>query len=173
MKKLDDENRIWWGKEGDSIPQRKRFLSEVQDGLVPQTLWTYEEVGHTQESKKELVEICDFESSDDVFVTPKPTRLIERILEIATDPGDLVLDSFAGTASTGHAVLKKNKKDSYDRRFILVEMEKDVAQNVAFQRLSSAGFATSNNALSTPSGSKLRRTASTPTLSANSEMVAF
>ena len=70
---------------------------KFKDGIVPQTLWTYDEVGHTQEAKKELVEICDFDSSGDVFVTPKPTRLIERILEIATDPGDLVLDSFAGT----------------------------------------------------------------------------
>jgi DNA modification methylase len=138
FKKMDADNRIWWGEDGDNVPAIKRFLSEVQDGLVPQTLWTYEEVGHTQESKKELVEICDFENSDDVFVTPKPTRLIERILEIATDPGDLVLDSFAGTASTGHAVLKKNAKDDYERRFILVEMEEDVAQNVAFQRLKRA-----------------------------------
>ncbi|PEN06649.1 site-specific DNA-methyltransferase [Longimonas halophila] len=138
LERLDANNQIWWGKEGDSIPQLKRFLSDVQDGLVPQTLWTYDEVGHTQEAKKELVEICDFDSSGDVFVTPKPTRLIERILEIATDPGDLVLDSFAGTGTTGHAVLKKNAADGYDRRFILVELEEDVAENVTLQRLKRA-----------------------------------
>ncbi|NBB75146.1 MAG: site-specific DNA-methyltransferase [Bacteroidetes bacterium] len=136
--RMDEDNRIWWGEDGSNVPAIKRFLSEVQDGLVPQTLWTYDEVGHTQESKKELVEICDFESSDDVFVTPKPTRLIERILEIATDPGDLVLDSFAGTATTGHAVLKKNAQDSGNRRFILVELDGEVAQDVAFQRLKRA-----------------------------------
>ena len=143
LQRLDADNQIWWGKDGDSIPQLKRFLSDVQDGLVPQTLWTYDEVGHTQEAKKELVEICDFDSSGDVFVTPKPTRLIERILEIATDPGDLVLDSFAGTGTTGHAVLKKNAADGYNRRFLLVEMEADVANNVALQRLrrAVAGYA--------------------------------
>lgn len=138
MKELDEDNRIWWGEDGDNVPRLKRFLSEVKDGVVPQTLWTYDEVGHTQESKKELVQICDFDSSDDVFVTPKPTRLIEQILEIATDPGDLVLDSFAGTATTGHAVLKKNERDSGDRRFILVEMEEEVARDVAHQRLKRA-----------------------------------
>jgi DNA modification methylase len=138
LKKLDEDNRIWWGEDGDNVPRLKRFLSEVKDGVVPQTLWTYDEVGHTQESKKELVQICDFDSSDDVFVTPKPTRLIERILDIATDPGDLVLDSFAGTATTGHATLKKNAQDGGNRRFILVEMEEDVARDVAHQRLQRA-----------------------------------
>jgi len=138
LRELDEDNRIWWGKDGDNVPRLKRFLSEVKDGVVPQTLWTYEEVGHTQESKKELVEICDFESSDDVFVTPKPTRLIERILDIATDPGDLVLDSFAGTATTGHATLKKNAQDGGDRQFILVELQEGVARDVAHQRLKRA-----------------------------------
>jgi adenine specific DNA methylase Mod len=138
LKELDEDNRIWWGEDGDNVPRLKRFLSEVKDGVVPQTLWTYEEVGHTQESKKELVQICDFESSDDVFVTPKPTRLVERILDIATDPGDLVLDSFAGTATTGHATLKKNDFDGGSRRFILVEMNEEVAQDIAHQRLKRA-----------------------------------
>jgi site-specific DNA-methyltransferase (adenine-specific)/adenine-specific DNA-methyltransferase len=138
FRKLDEDNRIWWGKDGSNVPAIKRFLSEVKDGVVPQTLWTYEEVGHTQEAKKELVQICDFESSEDVFVTPKPTRLIERILDIATDPGDLVLDSFAGTATTGHATLKKNDLDGGSRRFILVEMNEGVAQDVAHQRLKRA-----------------------------------
>jgi DNA modification methylase len=138
LEELEDDNRIWWGEDGDNVPRLKRFLSEVKDGVVPQTLWTYDEVGHTQESKKELVQICDFDSSDDVFVTPKPTRLIERILDIATDSGDLVLDSFAGTATTGHATLKKNAQDGGDRRFILVEMEGEVARDVAHQRLKRA-----------------------------------
>jgi len=106
---LDQDKRIWWGNNGNSIPQLKRFLREVKQGVVPQTLWFYNDVGHTQESKKELVSVMDFKDTDDVFITPKPTRLIERILQIATKPGDLVLDSFAGSGTTAHAVLKMNK----------------------------------------------------------------
>lgn len=132
---LDADNRIWWGDDGNNMPRFKRFLSDVQDGVVPQTLWTYHEVGHTQEAKKELIQICDFESSDDVFVTPKPTRLIRRILQIATDPDDLVLDSFAGTGTTGQAVLEQNALDGGNRRFILVEIDENVARNVTHQRL--------------------------------------
>lgn len=106
--KLDQEGRIWWGTNGDNMPRLKRYLSDVKDGIVPQTLWFHGEVGHTQEAKKELLGAVEFESSNDVFITPKPTRLIERILQIATNPGDLVLDSFAGSGTTGHAVLKMN-----------------------------------------------------------------
>ena len=138
FKKLDKDGRIWWGKNGNSIPQLKRFLSEVKQGIVPQTLWTYQEVGHTQEAKKELVAICDFEDSASVFITPKPTRLIKRILEIATDKDSLVLDSFAGSGTTGHAVLDMNKTDGGNRRFILVEMEEEICRSVTAQRLKRA-----------------------------------
>lgn len=106
--KLDQEGRIWWGASGDNMPRLKRYLSDVKDGIVPQTLWFHGDVGHTQEAKKELLSAVEFDTSDDVFITPKPTRLIERILQIATNPGDLVLDSFAGSGTTGHAVLKMN-----------------------------------------------------------------
>jgi adenine-specific DNA-methyltransferase len=71
-------------------------------------MWFYKDVGHTQDAKKELVSVMDFQDSESVFITPKPTRLIERVLQIATNPGDLVLDSFAGSGTTGHAVLKMN-----------------------------------------------------------------
>src|SRR5690606_18559335 len=94
---LDQDNRIWWGKDGGAIPQIKRFLSEVKQGVVPQTMWFYGDVGHTQEAKKELVSVMDFADSESVFITPKPTRLIERVLQVASDPGDLVMDSFAGS----------------------------------------------------------------------------
>lgn len=134
---LDRDNRIWWGNKKDSIPQLKRFLSEVKQGVVPQTMWFYDEVGHTQDAKKELVQIMDFADSESVFITPKPTRLIERVLQIATSPGDLVLDSFAGSGTTGHTVLRMNqaapKRDS--RHFILVEIEPDVARNVTAERV--------------------------------------
>lgn len=135
FQELDRDNRIWWGKKGDSIPQLKRFLSDVKDGVVPQTMWFYKDVGHTQEAKKELLELVDFDTSDDVFITPKPTRLIQRILQIATDKDSIVLDSFAGSGTTGHAVLKQNAEDGGNRRFILVEMDGNIAQNVTRERV--------------------------------------
>jgi site-specific DNA-methyltransferase (adenine-specific)/adenine-specific DNA-methyltransferase len=134
---LDRDKRIWWGKRGDSIPQLKRFLTEVKQGVVPQTLWHYDEVGHTQESKKELVSILDFADTQSVFITPKPVRLIDRVLQIATNPGDLILDSFAGSGTTGHAVLKRNQAapGQEPRRFILVEMEPNIAREITSERV--------------------------------------
>jgi adenine-specific DNA-methyltransferase len=108
---LDRDNRIWWGKDGKAIPQIKRFLSEVKQGVVPQTFWSYEEVGHTQDAKKEVLA-----SQRDVFITPKPERLINRILHIATNPGDLVLDSFLGSGTTAAVAHKMG------RRWIGIEM---------------------------------------------------
>lgn len=132
---LDADGRIWWGEEGTNVPRLKRFLAEVKDGVVPQTLWRYQEVGHTQEAKKQLLQICDFETSDDVFVTPKPTRLIRRILQIATGPDDLVLDSFAGTGTTAQAVMEQNAQDGGNRRFILVELDSKISRSVMHQRV--------------------------------------
>ena len=134
FEELDRDNRIWWGKDGSAIPQIKRFLHEVKDGRVPQTMWFYQEVGHTQEGKKELLELVDFNTSDDVFITPKPTRLIQRILQIATDKDSIVLDSFAGSGTTGHAVLKQNVEDGGNRRFIQVEMLPEVASTITAGR---------------------------------------
>jgi adenine-specific DNA-methyltransferase len=121
---LDGDNRIWWGPKGDGQPRLKRFLSEVKAGKVPQTLWKYQEVGHTQEAKKELLELVTFESPDTVFDTPKPTRLIQRMLRLATAPeeGALILDFFAGSGSTGDAVMRLNDEDGGNRRFIMVQL---------------------------------------------------
>ncbi|MEW6554751.1 MAG: DNA methyltransferase, partial [Actinomycetota bacterium] len=135
---LNEDGRIWWGKSGNNIPRVKRFLTEVKEGMVPNTLWLHGEVGNTQEAKKELLSICDFEDPQSVFITPKPTRLIRRIIEMASDQDSLILDSFAGSGTTGHAVLLANQADGGNRRFILVEMERDVCQNVTAQRLERA-----------------------------------
>lgn len=125
---FDKDNRIWWGEGGDNMPRLKRFLSDVQQGLVPQTLWPYEEVGHTQEAKKELIASVSFSNSEDVFDTPKPTRLIERILQIATSPDkdDIVMDFFSGSGTTAHAVMSLNAKDGGNRRFIMVQIPEKI-----------------------------------------------
>lgn len=106
------DNRIWWGKDGTAIPQEKRFLSNVRQGIVPQTFWSHEDVGHTQDAKKEVVALFP----QDVFGTPKPERLMQRVLHISTNPGDLVLDSFLGSGTTAAVAHKMG------RRWIGVEM---------------------------------------------------
>ncbi len=116
---LQQENRIWFGANGDRVPRQKQFLSEVQKGIVPMSIWKHVDVGHNQEAKQELNAFFD---SSFEFETPKPVRLIERILQISTDKNSLVLDSFAGSGTTGHSVLNFNKHDSGNRRFILVQM---------------------------------------------------
>ena len=131
---LHADNRIWWGADGSGVPAIKRFLSEVKQGVVPQTLWPYTEVGHTQDAKKEVLAILDFERSEDVFITPKPVALVERVLQLATDPNSIVLDSFAGSGTTAHAVLKLNAQDGGTRRFILVETM-DYAETITAERV--------------------------------------
>ena len=102
--------------------------------MVPWTWWPHDEVGHTDESRKEIQALFGTQTA---FDTPKPTRLIERVLQIATNPGDLILDSFAGSGTTGHAVLKMNQSspDKSHRRFILVEMDDNIARNVTAERV--------------------------------------
>ena len=121
---MDRDNRIWWGPNGDAMPAQKRFLSEVQEGIVPQTIWFYKDVGHTQEAKKELLRCVSFQRNENVLNTVKPTRLIQQILQVATsnESEDIVLDFFAGSAVTGHAVLKQNHADGGNRRFVCVQM---------------------------------------------------
>lgn len=134
FKELDRQNKIWWGEDGNNQPRLKRYLSDVREGRVPQTLWFYEDVGHTQDAKKQLLQVLDFESSSDVFVTPKPIDLIARVLELATSENSLILDSFAGSGTTAHAVLEANKRDGGNRKFILVEME-DYADKLTAERV--------------------------------------
>ncbi|MCK9365945.1 MAG: site-specific DNA-methyltransferase [Metallibacterium scheffleri] len=132
---LDRDNRIWWGKTGSNRPGIKRFLTDVKDGVVPRTLWPWQEVGSTRHSKQEISQILNLGASSDLFVTPKPTALIQRILQIATDADSLVLDSFAGSGTTGHAVLKQSAEDGGNRRFILVEMDENIARTVTAERV--------------------------------------
>ena len=121
---MDKDNRIWWGHDGNNVPAPKIFLSEVMQGRVPQTLWKFEDVGHTQEAKRDLLDKVNFSSSDSVFETPKPTRLIKRMLQIGCpkeDPG-IVLDFFSGSCSTADAILQLNAEEGVNRRFIMVQL---------------------------------------------------
>jgi adenine-specific DNA-methyltransferase len=130
IERLRVDNRLWFGKDGAAIPSLKRFLSEVQSGVIPQTIWGRDEVGDNQEAKQGIKQVF----GDDVFATPKPTRLLERILEIGSHRGSLILDSFAGSGTTAHAVLKANAKDGGNRKFILVEGE-DYADKLTAERV--------------------------------------
>ncbi len=112
FEKLVADNRIWFGKDGNNVPRIKKFLSEVKQGMTSTTIWKCDEVGHNQDAKKEVKEI----NSTDVFSTPKPERLIERVLTLASNEGDLVLDSFLGSGTTA-AVAQK-----MERRYIGIEM---------------------------------------------------
>jgi adenine-specific DNA-methyltransferase len=136
LEEMDKDGRIWWGQEGNNVPSIKRFITEVKEGRVPQTLWEYADVGHTQDAKKELLSIFNFANSDEVFVTPKPVALVARILELSASEDSLILDSFAGSATTAHAVLAQNAKDGGNRKFILVECE-DYADTLTAERVRS------------------------------------
>lgn len=126
------DKRIWFGTDGSSRPRRKNFLYE-SEGMTTWTWWPNREVGHNQEATKEIGEIL---GNPDAFETPKPTRLIKRLLQLATDADSLILDSFAGSGTIGQAVLELNKEDGGSRNFILTELDRDIAQNVTAERLS-------------------------------------
>ena len=120
------ENRIWWGANGkSSIPNIKRFLNEVSDGMTPISFWSHEFAGNTDDANNELKTIF----GDKSFSTPKPVQLIKRVLEVATDEDSLILDSFAGSGTTAHAVLELNKEDGGNRKFILVQQPFDTKEN--------------------------------------------
>ena len=125
LQELDRDGRIWWGEDGNNIPAVKRFLSEVR-GRVPQTLWLYEEVGHNQTGKNEIQEL--FKGAEP-FATPKPERLVQRVIEIGSNPGDIVLDSFLGSGTTA-AVAHKMR-----RKWVGVELSCETIEKFARPRL--------------------------------------
>jgi len=112
IEKLQQEGRLWFGKKGNNLPRLKKYLAEMNEGVTPQSIWLHTDVGNTQEAKKEVIQF----NNKDIFDTPKPERLIKRVLELATQKGDLVLDSFLGSGTTA-AVAHKMQ-----RRYIGIEM---------------------------------------------------
>lgn len=128
------DNRIWFGVTGDSTPSKKSFLSEVKAGVIPKTLWTYDEVGHNHEAINEFRAL----DLDGTFDSPKPTRLIERMIKIAqVKSDDLVLDFFAGSGTTAHAVMKSNAADGQMRRWVCIQIPEETAEKSEARK---AGF---------------------------------
>ena len=125
---LLSEGRLWFGADGCGVPRKKTYLSE-KEGKGVWTWWTNGEVGHTQEATQETAAIL----GKAVFDYPKPVRLINRILQLATERDSIILDSFAGSGTTAHAVLNMNKQDGGHRKFILVEMM-DYADSITAER---------------------------------------
>lgn len=134
IKKLEDDNRIWWGLKGNSkFPSIKTFLSEVKEGVTPISWWDYKFAGSTRGARAELKELFGGERG---FDTPKPVKLIKRILEIASNKNSTVLDFFAGSGTTGHAVLELNKEDGGNRRFILcTNNDNKICTEVCYPRI--------------------------------------
>ncbi|WP_326516733.1 site-specific DNA-methyltransferase [Ligilactobacillus murinus] len=129
LKEYIEDNRIWFGENGDNTPRIKRFLSEVKQTLVPMTIWKYEDVGHSQSASQYLKKLFDDKA---YFSYPKPVLLIKRIIELYSDPDSIVLDFFSGSATTAEAVMQMNSEDGGNRRFIMVQLperlnEKDIA----------------------------------------------
>ena len=133
--KLREDNRLWFGMDGGNIPSQKRYLSEVKQGISQSTFLDYSEVGHSDEANKELKNIL----GGKYFDYPKPTRLLQRLLHLGTKDNDLILDFFAGSGTTAHAVMQLNAEDNGNRKFICVQLpEKTDEKSEAFK----AGYST-------------------------------
>lgn len=140
MLQLIANNEVTFGADGNSKPRRKRFLSEVKQGIIPQTIWKHEEVSHTQEAKQSLNKLFD---GVPVFSTPKPVKLLKKMIQISTtaDSNDIVLDFFGGSAATAEAIIEQNKEDHGNRSFILVQLpelcdESTEASKIVFNTIS-------------------------------------
>ncbi|MBX3095723.1 MAG: site-specific DNA-methyltransferase [Fimbriimonadaceae bacterium] len=125
---LRSDNRLWFGPDGDRTPREKIYLSEVQGGVVPDTWWTHQFAGSNQDAKREILEIFN---GQEPFATPKPVSLVRRALDMTTGPHSIILDSFAGSGTTAHAVIEKFGRHA---KFILVEMEEE-ADTVTAERV--------------------------------------
>ena len=126
LQELVNENRIWFGADGNNVPRHKLFLSEQEEGLTPHTLWQADEVGTTDSAKRELNELFGGET---VFDTPKPVKLLKRIIHISSDDTDICFDFFAGSGTTAQAVLETNQEDGGSRKFVLVQLPEPIENN--------------------------------------------
>ena len=140
FEELRADNRIWFGADGNNSPVPKLFLTEVQDGVTPMTLWTFDEAGHNQIATRDLRDI--FGAS--IFTSPKPVKYITRYVQIGMNKDDIILDFFAGSSTTAHAVMQQNANDNGHRKFILVQLpevcdEKSEAAKSGYQNICEIG----------------------------------
>lgn len=127
MQKLIENGAVWFGNNGGNMPRIKRYLSDVQQGMTPITIWKYLDVGHNQEARQELKKLFDEKA---YFDGPKPIRLLNRILTIANvKKDDFILDFFSGSGTTAHAVMQLNAEDGGKRKFIMVQLQEECAEN--------------------------------------------
>ena len=140
FEEMRKDNRIWFGMDGNNSPVPKLFLTEVQDGVTPMTLWSFEEAGHNQIATRELRDI--FGAS--IFTSPKPLKYLTRYLQIGLNKNSLILDFFSGSATTAHAVMKLNAEDGGNRKFIMVQLpektdEKSEAYKAGYKNICEIG----------------------------------
>lgn len=136
-----NDNRIWFGEEGNGVPRIKRFLSEVKQGITPMTIWKHADVGHSQKASQDLKELFDNKA---YFTYPKPIELIKRILELYTNDNSIILDFFSGSSTTAHAVMQLNAEDGGNRKFIMVQLpeptdEKSEAYKAGYMNICEIG----------------------------------
>ncbi|MDQ6238842.1 MULTISPECIES: site-specific DNA-methyltransferase [Bacteroidaceae] len=126
LQQLVLDNQIWFGEDGNSFPRKKRFLSDVQDGRTASTIWLSEEVGHNQTATREVKQLFD---DNKYFDFPKPVTYIKQMLKISTTLNDVILDFFSGSATTAHAVMQLNAEDEGNRKFIMVQLPEETAED--------------------------------------------
>ncbi len=132
LKERIQDNRIWFGKNGDAVPSMKRFLSELKKtGITPMTIWKYKEVGHSQEATQQLQKLM---GGKKYFDYPKPVKLIQRAIQLYSESDSIILDFFSGSATTAQSVMEQNAEDGGHRKFIMVQLpEKTDKKSVAYK----------------------------------------
>lgn len=140
--KLVQDNQIWFGADGNSFPRKKRFLSDVQDGRTPSTLWLAEEVGHNQTATREVKALFDDKK---IFDFPKPVDYIKQFVNVASEKDCIILDFFSGSATTAHSIMKMNSEDNGCRKFIMVQLEEKLdeeneARNYGYNTICDIGL---------------------------------
>lgn len=123
FKEFLGDNRIWFGETGNNVPRIKRFLSEVKNTVTPMTIWKYKDVGHSQSASQDLKKLFDNKA---YFDYPKSIGLLNRMLELYSDKNSLILDFFAGSSTTAHAVMQLNAEDNGNRKFVMVQLDEPI-----------------------------------------------